>query len=1542
MPNIDNRIVQMTFDNSGFEQKAKTTMSTLEKLKASMDFSKSSESLNEYENAVSKFSLKPISNAVQDITAHFDMWEVVALRVIGNIVDRATDAGIKIAKSLSVDQVTAGWNKFNDAIAAEQTIMSAVEGKFDQNGVAYDMDGVIQRIEKLRTYSDETSYSLSQMTNAIGTFTASGVDLDVATTAIMGISNACADAGVSTQKAESAYIAFAKAIGSGNLTLSQWNMQLKTSGLTNSERFRQSLLDAAEAEGTLIRQGEKLITVTTKEEVTTANLESTLTDGKWANTNVMLKALSSYSDTVDGLLKDNKIDITGKAFDSLRDAMEKQGKTLQSLELDKEYDTVSEKIKALKNAYKDVGLEIPKSVKAFARAQEAISLSQAIDSVKEAVSSGWAKTYETIFGNYNEARQLWTDVSNDMWDWFVSSGEIRNEIFDSWKSMWTYDTEDEEAAVTQIIALWRDFAEVINAIRDTFLDNFFGSSWQTAEGYANNIKSIAEVIYNFIEKIRNGLNTITAYIRTFDEDSKLYEINEQFNWFRSVIKGTSSALSTLGKIISSIYNGLIKPIISMAAPAMQNILDIFGEIGVSLENGSGIVDKFGLPKINSLLKTITDTLKSLFDIIENITSSLLDILKSVNKGLMEKLNGEVSDDIKTFSLLDGAIAILAKALDTLKSLFEGTLPIMDKVKSIGSSVIKTLSNVFNKIVEVMTTPFGESSISPVGLGAILILFQKIFDLKWNFVDIITTGIELIKKPIYAFVDLFDTFSGALDSYAKSNFAKAFKEMATSMLIFAGAMLIISSIDENNLMKSIAAIGLITTIMSVFAELFSSNSFGGVIKNLGNAEALNMMSTAFIKIGAAILIIAGAAKLLSGVENLGVGLGAVAAILAGMVLFVEVLNKLDIKRVTKGLTSLLGLASAVVVLSLAVKILASMDTDDLIGKGLFGLAAILTELGVFMIALDKLTGKSGGAKLLVISASLTIITGALIALTGIVYALGSIDINKLKTGLTALGVLFIELGAFMGIMSMSNGLNLLAVSTSMLIISGAVLALSVSLNMLAKTNITSLVKSITVLTVSLVAIGGLAALLGIASPLIIATGAAFLVLGAGMKVIAEGMVAFAGASVLFSAAGTSIADALVAIAAGIIEIIPMIIVGFAKAIVDVAGQVIKIVGQLITIICTAIVDNFPTLISTGLLMLLTFLQGIRDNIYEVAALGIEIVLELMAAIGDQVNFITDGIVDLLIDVINGVANTIRDKSASFGAALGNLAEALIEGIIKAIFGLQLTFASKIVEFGRDVIEGIKGWFNGDSGEDSTKEIGTEAIVELANGMDSKRQTVRDASEAIGDEVVEGADRSEEASEIGNNFVDGVTNAISSMASLNKANNAGSTLMNAIFEGAESRAKIASPSKEAAKDGRYIVQGLVNGIQSKLFMATESGDSLGSSVLDAISKAMNKAYDLIEDDTNSPVITPILDLNNIRSGMNSLNGILNQNGASFAFASGALGSTRNGFASGGFGSGPITLNNTINVNNNGTPISDSTVAGWTSIMINRINEELGGRL
>ena len=387
---VDERVVEMRFDNKDFEKNVDQSIKTIDKLKKSLDFEDAGESFENISKAASKCDLKPLEDSLESVSVKFDMLELVAAGVLSNIVNKAIDAGTKLAKSLSIDQISAGWTKYQQKTESVQTIMSATGLSINEvNGY----------LEKLIWFADETSYSFTDMVNNIGKFTSAGVDLDIAVDSMMGISNWAAQSGAGIQQASRAMYNLSQAIGMGYVGIQDWK-SIELANMATLE-FKQTVIDTAVEMGVLNKAADGTVTTIKGTEVAAENMRETLKE-KWFTGDVLNEALRIYNEFANAVYERQK---------------EYEAETGVYL-------TVSKTI----NLLREEGYEMDSlGAKAFQRAQEAITFQQAMDATMDAVSSGWMRTFEIIFGNYEQSKKVWTELSNDLWDIFASGGERRNE-----------------------------------------------------------------------------------------------------------------------------------------------------------------------------------------------------------------------------------------------------------------------------------------------------------------------------------------------------------------------------------------------------------------------------------------------------------------------------------------------------------------------------------------------------------------------------------------------------------------------------------------------------------------------------------------------------------------------------------------------------------------------------------------------------------------------------------------------------------------------------------------------------------------------------------------------------------------------------------------------------------------------------------------------------------------------------------------------------------------------------------------------------------
>ena len=351
---VDQRVVEMQFNNADFEKNTKKTIGLIDKLMEKLQFKGAEKGFEKLDAAAEKVDFDTMSRSLDDLQSKFSALDIIAATALVNITNKAVNAGEKLVKSLSVDQIASGWDKYTEKTSNVQTIMNATGKSIDQvNGY----------LNKLMWYSDETSYSFNEMTSALSQMTAAGGNIDKMIPMIMGIANATADAGKTGFAFQSTIRNLTQSYSAGHLQLQDWK-SLNLMG-TATKALKQELIDTAVELGK-IKEGD----------VTIASFESSLSD-KWADTQVMEKTFEKYASMMTA------------AYDMVQ----------QTPGL-----TTSEALEKLSGQYGEL------AERAALAAQQATSFAQAIDSTKDAVSSSWMKVFEALFGNKEEATETWTEL----------------------------------------------------------------------------------------------------------------------------------------------------------------------------------------------------------------------------------------------------------------------------------------------------------------------------------------------------------------------------------------------------------------------------------------------------------------------------------------------------------------------------------------------------------------------------------------------------------------------------------------------------------------------------------------------------------------------------------------------------------------------------------------------------------------------------------------------------------------------------------------------------------------------------------------------------------------------------------------------------------------------------------------------------------------------------------------------------------------------------------------------------------------------------
>lgn len=377
---IDQRIVEMQFDNNQFERGAKQSIETLDKLDKSLDLRESAKNLTALSDAGKNFNMDGVASGIEIVQQKFSALEIMGITALQRITNQAITTGENLVKSLSLDQIGEGFGKYEQKTTSVQTIV---------NATGESIDSVSEKLAKLNWFTDETSYNFTDMIGNIGKFTSMGIDLNTSVTAMEGIANWAAISGQGVNEASRAMYNLSQAIGVGAVKLMDWK-SIENANMATKE-FKETAIETAKALGELNAQGETAKGTA----VTVENFSSTLSDA-WFTSDVLLKTLNKYGEYADEV-----------------------------------YTVATEKGLTCAQAMEQVnGETMNLGERAFKAAQEAKTFTDAINSVKDAVSTGWANTFEIIFGNYEEAKRMWTDLANDLYDIFAGGTDDRNNFLE--------------------------------------------------------------------------------------------------------------------------------------------------------------------------------------------------------------------------------------------------------------------------------------------------------------------------------------------------------------------------------------------------------------------------------------------------------------------------------------------------------------------------------------------------------------------------------------------------------------------------------------------------------------------------------------------------------------------------------------------------------------------------------------------------------------------------------------------------------------------------------------------------------------------------------------------------------------------------------------------------------------------------------------------------------------------------------------------------------------------------------------------------------
>jgi tape measure domain-containing protein len=925
---VDEKVVEMRFDNAQFERNVTTSMGTLDKLKKALNFKDSSKSLETVSAAAKKVDMSGLYNGVETVRMKFSALEVMAVTALANITNSAVNAGKRMISALTIQPVKDGFAEYETQMNAVQTILANTQ----KEGTNVKM--VNAALDDLNHYADKTIYNFTEMTRNIGTFTAAGVKLGTSVSSIKGIANLAAVSGSNSQQASTAMYQLSQAIAAGTVKLMDWN------SVVNAGMGGQVFQDA------LIRTSEHLQTGAKAAIAAKGTFRESLQTG-WLTTEVLTQTLDQFSTAAD----------TQEEYEAAVKKFVDQGYS-------------KEEAKQMADMAKTAG-DAATKVKTF---------SQLIDTLKEPLGSGWAETWRTVIGDFEEARELWTSVSNILSDAINKSSDARNAIVKEWA-----DLGGRTAMIDSFRNAFNALLSVTTPIKEAFNYVFPPAT--------------AKQLLKITENVRN----LTAKMRL--SDSAAAKLEKTFEGLFSIV---SIGTKIIGGIGSAILKLATSKGVSSLASHLLNLGAAIGEV-ISKMNESIKMDSIanGLGKG---IDFISGLLVSFLNIIDNVSDDLNKKFKIDGfLGVLDTLSNAVS---KTFSYITDNLSHFHSIFTTIGSV------VSKGIALIGEYISKGISWIHDNI------SFGDVFTGLVG-GGLFVTATKIISL----IDLIKDKINSLfgKKDDNKLTQIIDKFGSALDSLHDSlqTFTTGIK--ATSLLaiaiaigILAGSMDTLSKLSVEDIGKSLFAIASLFSMLTLsFKSLnktLSKYNTKGLIKAAGSililAEALKVLSKAMVTLSG--LSWGGIAKGLTGV---GVGL---IELCSG----IKAINGVKIPLSTS--LALLALAESCKMLGDAMSKFGKLSWGE-IAHGLIGMGGALGEFVAVLKGLNKVSGMqsifSGG--------SLLIAVQSLSALASGLSKFGQMDSDSIKRGLVGMGGSLAELATVLSAIGKIAGFSSLFAAGSIL-------------------------------------------------------------------------------------------------------------------------------------------------------------------------------------------------------------------------------------------------------------------------------------------------------------------------------------------------------------------------------------------------------------------------------------------------------------------------------------------------------------------------------
>jgi tape measure domain-containing protein len=1228
---IDDKVVSISFESGRFEAGVNKTISSLEKLKAALHFPTAGKGLDDISKAAKGVDLSHISSGVDKIKGALESLRLIAISVMGQLAAQAVRFAGRFVKSFTLDPIKQGFAEYSTNLQAIQTILANTQA------AGTNLKQVNAALAELNRYSDKTIYNFSQMAKNIGTFTAAGVDLKTSTAAIKGIANLAALSGSNSEQASTAMYQLSQAIAAGSVKLQDWN-SVVNAGMGGTV-FQRALAMNAEKMGTLKQGAVDLVgpmkNVTINGE---AFRQSLSTPGKasWLTSKVLTQTLSQFT----GDLSNAQL-----AAQGFNDA----------------------EIKAIQQTAKT----------AMHAATEVKTITQVFDVAKETIGSGWAKTFQIIFGDFTEAKKTFTALSNTINGFINTNANARNKILADWKAL-----GGRTVLIDGIKTAFHNLGLILKPIKEAFRDIFPATT-------GKNLFDLTLKFKAFAEALKPSATTVDGLKRTFRGLFALLDIGKQ------IISGIFTVFGRLFSAISGGSGGFLQ--------ITGSIGDFLVKLDQALKKGDGL---------HKFFVGLGDVLAIPIKLLAVLANALGDLFGGFSSG---GFSDQMSSMTKSMTPLQRVMDAISKAWDKFVSSISGAnldpavKAIVSLIDGLGQAIGKAASSMnFEAILAVIRTGL---------LGGLVLLLKNFFG-KGSLLDQISKGFA---GGIMANISgSFRALEGTMVSMQQNVKAKTLKEIAIAIALLTASVVAISFIDPKKLNAALIGIGVMMgELLGAMAILDKISKTGGFIKLpiiaaglVILAGAIDLLTIAVFAlsrlswsellkglggVGFLLIGISSAATVLSansgGMIRAGIGITALAIAMNLLALAVRQMAGLSMGELAKGLggvaaglviiagamkvmpTGMALQAAAIIAIAIGLNLLAkaiakfgSMDWGS-IGKGLVATAGALVVIAGAMHIMPK--------GMVLQAAGLLLISVALGKIASAIQSMGKMSLAQIGKGLATLAgsliILAVGMQAMQGSIGGAVALTVAAVGISML--AGA-------LKTLGGMSWGSILKGLVTLAAALTVIGIAGALITPAIPSLLGLGVALTLIGAGLALAGAGIFLIAsGLSALVVAAPTGvgvIVAAFVALQKGIIQNAKLLVLGLleiVRAIANTAPQFVAAFVKILNSLVDGIIKIAPKLVPLATALIDTIVAALRANQGKIIQAGFDLIIAFLQGIRKNIPALITLIVDIIVKILNTIANSIgRIVTAGL-----NVMTAFIRGVLSGYGQVAVTVLKIITGF-----------------------------------------------------------------------------------------------------------------------------------------------------------------------------------------------------------------------------------------------------------------------